>query len=92
VWRVRDGREDEFLRLWREGVADLSRQLPDATFRLWRDAHDPLRFESVGGPVESREELDAIRRSGGFRARMDAIADTLESVEMTTYELVDEVG
>jgi hypothetical protein len=89
---VQSGREDEFLRLWREGVADLARQLPHATFRLWRDARDPLRFQSVGGPVASEAELDVIRGSESFRASMDAIAETLESVEVTAYELLEEIG
>jgi hypothetical protein len=89
---VQPGREDEFLRLWREGVADLARQLPHATFRLWRDAHDPLRFQSVGGPIASDVELDVIRGSAGFRASMDAIAEVLESVEVTAYELLEEIG
>jgi hypothetical protein len=89
---VQPGREDEFLRLWREGVADLARQLPHATFRLWRDAHDPLRFQSVGGPIASEAELDVIRGSESFRASMDAIAETLESVEVTAYELLEEIG
>ncbi len=89
---MREGREAEFLRLWREGVADLARQLPHATFRLWRDRHHPLRFQSVGGPVANDAELDAIRGSDSFRASMDAIADTLESVEVTAFELVEEVG
>jgi hypothetical protein len=89
---VQPGREDEFLRLWREGVADLARELPHATFRLWRDMRDPLRFQSVGGPVASETKLDAIRRSESFRASMDAIAETLESVEVTAYELVEEAG
>jgi hypothetical protein len=92
VWRVKQGSEDEFLRLWREGVADLARQLPHATFRLWRDARDPLRFQSVGGPVASEAELEAIRGSDSFRASMDAIAEKLGSVEVTAYELVEEIG
>jgi hypothetical protein len=89
---VQPGREAEFLRLWREGVADLARQLPHATFRLWRDARDPLRFQSVGGPVASKADLDVIRGSANFRASMDAIAQVLESVEVTAYELVEEIG
>jgi hypothetical protein len=89
---VKQGSETEFLRLWREGVADLARQLPHATFRLWRDAHDPLRFHSVGGPVASDAELDALRGSTGFRAGMEAISEVVESVEVTAYELVEEVG
>jgi hypothetical protein len=84
--------EDEFLRRWREGVAELAEHLPRATFRLWRDPHDPQRFQSVGGPVATRAKLDAIRGSEGFRASMDAIADVLESVEVSAYELVEEVG
>lgn len=92
VWRVKRGSEDEFLRLWREGVADLARELPHATFRLWRDTRDPGCFQSVGGPIASEAELEATRGSESFRASMDAIAETLESVELTALELVEEVG
>jgi hypothetical protein len=89
---VQPGREEEFLRLWREGVAELARALPHATFRLWRDAGDPQHFQSVGGPVASETELDAIRGSESFRASMDALAETLESVAVAAYELVEEIG
>ena len=91
VWRVKPGSETEFLRLWREGVAHIARQLPHATIRLWRDAQDPTRYHSVGGPA-TREQLDALRRSDAFRASMSAIAETIESVEIAAYELVEEVG
>ncbi|HUF01726.1 MAG TPA: hypothetical protein VMN35_04815 [Gaiellaceae bacterium] len=92
TWTVREGSEGEFLRLWREGVDQLARQLPHATFRLWRDAHERTHFQSVGGPVASEDELDAIRGSESFHASMEAIAKVLESVEVTSYELLEEIG
>ena len=92
MWRVKAGHEDEFVRLWRAGVADLARQLPHASFRLWRDPRDTLRFQSVGGPVESEDALDTIRGSESFRAAMDALEETLESVEVGALELVEEIA
>jgi hypothetical protein len=91
VWRVKPGREEEFLRLWREGVAEIARALPHATIRLWRDAQDSTRYHSVGGPATG-EELDALRGSDAFRASMEAISEAIESVEVAAYELVEEVG
>jgi hypothetical protein len=91
TWSVRAGLENEFLRLWRLGVGDLARRLPDATFRLWRDTRDPLRFQSVGGPISSQAELDTIRGSESFLASMDALAEVLESVEIASFELVEEI-
>lgn len=88
---MKAGREREFLRLWRAGVADIARQLPNATIRLWRDAQDPTRYHSVGGPATA-EELDALRGSETFRASMAEIADTIDSVEIAAYELVEEIG
>jgi hypothetical protein len=84
--------EEEFLRRWREGADELARQLPGATIRLFRDTRDPLRFQSIGGPVASEATLDAIRESEGFRASMDSIAETLESVEVSALEVLVELG
>jgi hypothetical protein len=91
VWHVKPGSEDEFRRRWLDGVDELARLLPQATFRLWRDAEHPGRFHSVGGPVAS-DELDAIRGSEGFRRSMDALAEVLEDVEVSAFELVEEIG
>ena len=88
---MRPGREEEFLRLWRAGVADIARQLPHATIHLYRDTRDPTRYHSVGGPATA-EELDALRGSETFRASMEALAETIESVDVAAYELVEEVG
>ena len=83
--------EDEFRRLWRDGVAELARQLPDATIRLFRDTEHPGRFHSIGGPA-SETELGSVRESEWFRRAMAAIADVIENVEVSAYELVEEAG
>lgn len=88
---MKAGHEDEFLRLWREGVAEIARQLPHATIHLYRDAQDPTRYHSVGGPA-TREQLHALRGSEAFRAGMEAIAEAIESVDVSAYELVEEIG
>lgn len=48
-WQVKDGNEAEFLRTWREDLAELFIRLnPGATGTLVRSVDDPLLFYSFG--------------------------------------------
>ena len=49
LWRVRDGQEDEFLRVWREELAASFRRVsPRATGTLIQSLEDPRQFYSFG--------------------------------------------
>jgi quinol monooxygenase YgiN len=92
VWTAKEGREDEFARMWEADVMMLPSEHPGLVPRLLRDRDNPRRFMSVVGPWRSIEALEAVRSSPAFQEGMDTMEDVLESLEVYTYELVAEVS
>ena len=61
LWNVKEGHEDDFARRWQASVDHLALEYPGITFRLLRDAGNPRRFVSVGGPWRGAEQIEAAR-------------------------------
>lgn len=92
VWNVKEGHEDEFTRGWQASVDRTSLDHPGVVFRLLREVDRPGRFVSIAGPWRNREQFESVRASDAFRESIDAMADVLESYEITAFELAVEVS
>jgi quinol monooxygenase YgiN len=92
VWNAKAGREDEFARAWQATVDRTSLENPGIAFRLLRDVDTPGRFVSVVGPWRNREQFESVRASEAFRESVNAMADVLDSYEISAYELAVEVS
>jgi quinol monooxygenase YgiN len=91
-WRVKPGREDDFVAAWREFAAWTAAEMAGATWAtLIRDQDEPSHFVSFG-PWESAGEIEAWRASKGFRERVGKIRELLESFEPMTGEAVADVS
>jgi quinol monooxygenase YgiN len=89
VWRVKPGREDEFVRLWLDLVQWSSEQGLTAKAKLLRDPDNPGLFISFG-PWESLGKVAVWRSSRGFHERIAALQQLLEAFEPRTLVLVAE--
>ena len=91
-WIVKPGREEEFVRAWRE-LADwtLAEVEGSRGGKLVRDLEHPNRFYSFG-PWESEEAISRWRKLPGWAERVARIQVLLEDFEPITGEVVDEVG
>ncbi len=79
AWKVKAGREDEFVRAWSEDLVAGFRSLdrPPVWGRLLRSVDDPQLFYSFG-PWERREDILAMRadpRGAGALSRVAALCD-----------------
>jgi hypothetical protein len=79
VWKVKEGREDEFVRAWSEVLAAGFRSLdrPPVWGKLLRSVDDPRFFYSFG-PWERKEDIVAMRadpRGAGALAQVAALCD-----------------
>ena len=92
VWNVKAGKESDFTRGWQANVDRTSLEHPGIVFRLLRDVDRPGRFVSVVGPWRNREQFESVRASEAFKESMNAMADLLDSYEISAYELAVEVS
>lgn len=92
VWIVKKGRDEEFARRWQKSVDQLALEYPGITFRLLRDVDNPRRFISVGGAWRSAEQIAAALNLPSYQEAMAEVESTLESGDISTYELVAEVS
>lgn len=87
VWTVKPGREDDFVRAWRE-LADFTalqmvgRKEPS---RLLRDHDQPNRFVSVA-QWDSAATLRAWRAGSGFGERVNRMGAMLEDFTPMTLD------
>ncbi|HYY76020.1 MAG TPA: antibiotic biosynthesis monooxygenase family protein [Gaiellaceae bacterium] len=89
TWTVRPGREDDFVRAWRELARRATSELDFAGRpTLLRDRETPNVFVSFG-PWPSIEDVNRFRSSTVFRESVAAMEDLLESFEPRT---LDEMG
>ena len=89
VWRVKAGREDEFVEAWQEFARWSAAQGLRGSARLLRDVDDPVRFVSFG----PWEDLDTVRRwrsEPGFHERVEHLQALVEGFEPRTLEQVAE--
>lgn len=89
TWTVKPGREDDFVRAWRDLARRGSSELEVAGRpTLLRDRETPNVFVSFG-PWPSIEDVNRFRSSSAFRESVAAMEDLLESFEPRT---LDEMG
>jgi heme-degrading monooxygenase HmoA len=95
LWRVKAGREDDFLTAWQELAHHTQRDFPGASAVLLRDRDTPNLFIS-SGPWESMGQVDAWRASDTFRHGTEKMRDLLDSFEAHTLDRAavagDELG
>jgi hypothetical protein len=92
-WVVKDGHEDDFIRLWHELADWKSGSVAENSWRLQlQDEQDPRRFSSFGGPWESLEAIDNRRAADGFGERIGKIREVVESFETLRMHEVGRIG
>lgn len=91
-WFVKQGREDEFIRAWRDlaewTAADI---VPGGRAMLLRDQEDAALFRSFR-PWDSDEQVAGWRQSEGFTTRISRIRELLDRFEAHTLDVAAEVG
>jgi heme-degrading monooxygenase HmoA len=92
TWNVKEGSESEFVRRWQENADRVALEHPGITFRLLRDTENAQHFISSAGPWRSAEQFEHVRGSDAFQASLRSIEETLESGEISSYELVVEIS
>jgi heme-degrading monooxygenase HmoA len=90
-WLVKEGREEEFVRAWRDLADWTAGSVPGAWARLLRDRDEPRRFLSFG-PWESLEAIESWRSSEGFSQRIGRIRELLDDMRPRTLEVAAEAG
>lgn len=87
TWYVKDGSEEEFVRVWtdwaewthREGLAEVA--------LLLRDAEDPRRFVSFA-PWESIAAIAGWRALPGYQQRVERLRQVVDRFEPHTLAVV----
>lgn len=92
VWVVREGREQEFARIWQSAADEAALRFPGVTFRLLRDVASPRRFVAFSGPWRSAEQIAAARELPSFQTLVGAGDDVVESAELAIFELAAEIS
>lgn len=90
IWTVRQGSDDEFVRIWRDmalGMADEFAVVP----RLMRDVDHPGLYFTIAGPWRDAQQVSEALASARFADARTALRDHLESIAISTYELVAEI-
>ena len=83
TWRVRAGREDEFVRRWSEWVDWSHREGLEAPALLLRGLENPQAFISFG-PCAVRNW----RALAGYQEQVGRLSEVLDSFEPRTLEIV----
>jgi heme-degrading monooxygenase HmoA len=86
VWRVRPGREDEFVSRWRDWVAWSHREGLEAPALLLRDVESPQTFVSFG-PWESVGAVRNWRALPGYQERVARLREVVDEFEPRTLEV-----
>jgi heme-degrading monooxygenase HmoA len=87
TWRVRAGREDEFVKRWSEWVDWSRRQGLEAPALLLRDLENPQAFISFG-PWANTAAVRSWRALAGYQERVARLSEVLDSFEPRTLEIV----
>lgn len=87
TWRVKPGRESEFVSRWTDWVEWSRLQGLGAHARLLRDVDDPVTFISFG-PWEALDAARNWRATPGYQERVALLREVVESFEPRTLHLV----
>jgi heme-degrading monooxygenase HmoA len=91
VWRVKEGRADEFAEAWREFAEWSTSAHGPAHAWLLRDRERPDEFVSIG-PWPSDEAISAWRADPGFAERIGRLREMLDGFEARTLDPVVVIG
>jgi quinol monooxygenase YgiN len=90
-WRIKEGREQEFISLWREFASWTTENFPEATgAKLFQNREVPTLFVSLG-QWDREEAIPTWRGSQEFQQRIAKISETLENMDMRALDVVAEV-
>lgn len=92
TWIVKKGHEEEFARIWQAAADQASLEFPGVTFRLLRDAENPMRFVAFSGTWRNAEQIAAARSLPSFQELMAGMDEIVESAELSTFELAAEIS
>ncbi len=91
LWRVKAGREDDFVATWQELAHNTQHDFPGTSAVLLRDRDTPGMFIS-SGPWESTGEIDAWRGSATFQDGIGKMRELVDSFEMHTLDRAAAAG
>jgi heme-degrading monooxygenase HmoA len=89
TWRVKPGREDDFVRSWEEWVDWSHLQGLHEEALLLRDVESPQTFVSFGR-WESIDVARGWRAAPGYKERLARLQEALDGFEPRTLEVVEE--
>lgn len=89
-WKVKEGREDEFVALWQDFAA-LGAERGATGIRLLQDQDTPTQFYSFGS-WDSAEQITAFREDPGFERHVGGMQELIESFEALRCETRLELG
>lgn len=88
VWRVRQGRESEFIEAWKAvGTAFLQLPNPPGPGTLIQSESDPALFYSFG-PWKRLEDIQAMREDAQSQAALQKLISLCTEAAPGTYRLV----
>ena len=89
IWRVKEGREEEFVELWKGDLADFFLSLPNppGTGTLVRSVEDPLLFYSFG-PWKSLDDIREMRSNPQTREVIGRLAALCDEAKPGAFEVV----
>jgi hypothetical protein len=88
LWRVRSGRESEFIELWENDLARAFRAAnPEASGTLIQSLEDPTLFYSFG-PWPTLSAMAAARQAPGVGAALEALKSVCVEATPGTYKVV----
>jgi heme-degrading monooxygenase HmoA len=88
TWRVKPGREEDFVERWTEWAEWSHRQGLREEALLLRDVDSPQRFVSFG-PWESVDVARGWRSLPGYQERVERLREVLDGFDPETLEVVE---
>ena len=92
VWRVKPGKEAEFIEAWKwlGGIFSRLPMPPGGTGTLVQSITDPLLFYSFGG-WQSMEAIQAMRQDASAQAGIKKVAELCTEATPGSFRVVAEV-
>jgi heme-degrading monooxygenase HmoA len=89
MWRVKEGKEEEFVEAWKNDLGDYFLRLPNppGTGTLIRSVEDPQLFYSFG-PWRSLEDIQKMRSDPRTKEVIGKLATLCEEAKPGTFRVV----
>jgi heme-degrading monooxygenase HmoA len=91
-WTVVPGREEDFVKAWKELAEWTSEEIPGSSWATLLQHREERNVFLSFGPWESEEAIAAWRESPGFKDRVSRIRGVLEGFEPGVFDLRVRVG